>query len=150
MNLNRIALSLLGISFLGLASLTGCSSKPTAEAPAPAEAPATSPMASAPAAMSPAAMSPATIPAGTAGLTAVVDNTKTAVATGDFKGAQAAFDQFEGVWKTVEDGVKTKTPDVYDKVESGMDAVNGALKASDKEKGMAALQSLNDTIKMAK
>ena len=85
MKLNRTAVSLFSIGFLGLVSLTGCTSpKPTAEAPA--EAPAMSPSAMSPSAMSPSAMSPgamspgamssAAIPTGTAGLTAVVDNTQ--------------------------------------------------------------------------
>ncbi len=135
MNLNRIAVTVVGMSLLGLTSLTGCSSKPTAEAPA------------APEAMSSPAMSSAALPAGPAGLTAVVDNTKTAVAAGDFKQAETNFGQFETAWKPIEDGIKEKSPDAYDKIESGMDQVMGALKASDKEKGLSALASLNDTIK---
>jgi len=139
MSLNRTAVSLLSVSLLGLASLAGCSSKPSAEAPAmsPEASPTT-------------AMAPAAIPSGTAGLTAVVDNTKTAVSAGDFQKAKTEFDKFEGAWHPIEDGIKAKAPAAYDKIEAGMDQVTGALKASDKEKGLAALQSLNDTIQTVK
>ncbi len=137
MNLNRMAVSFVAMSLLGLASLAGCTAKPKAEAEAPAASPG---------AMPSAATSPAAIPAGSAGLMAVVNNTKTAVAAGDFNQAKANFEQFETVWKPVEDGIKAKAPDAYEKIESSMDQVNGALKASDKGKGLAALQSLSDTI----
>jgi len=132
MSFNRTAVSLLSISLLGLASLAGCSSKPTAEAPAmsPEAKPST-------AMSSPEAMAPAAIPSGTAGLTAVVDNTKAAVSAGDFQKATAEFDKFEGAWHPIEDGIKAKAPAAYDK-------------ASDKQKGLSALQSLNDTIQTVK
>jgi hypothetical protein len=139
MRFNRTAVSLLSVSLLGLASLAGCSSKPTAEAPT--NSPETS---------TTTAMSSPAIPSGTAGLTAVVDNTKAAVSAGDFQKATAEFDKFESAWKPVEDGIKAKAPAAYDKIEAGMDQVTGALKASDKEKGLSALQSLNDTIQTVK
>lgn len=82
------------------------------------------------------------------GLLAVVAKTKTAVTSGDFVQAKKEFDQFEDVWKDVEDGIKAKSRDNYEAIEKNMDEISGELKAAkpQKEKLLTALQSLETTI----
>jgi hypothetical protein len=82
------------------------------------------------------------------GLLTVVTNTKTAVEAGDFAKAKTEFGQFEDSWKMVEDGVKAKSADTYDTIESSVDEVNNNLKESqpDQTKLLASLQTLTDSI----
>lgn len=76
----------------------------------------------------------------------MASNTKTAVEAGDFNQAQQAFDQFEGAWSQVEDGIKAKSTGSYDAIEENMDQVTAALRANNKENALSALQSLEDNI----
>jgi len=79
-------------------------------------------------------------------LSTVVSNTKTAVEVGDFNQAKQSFEQFEGAWSQVEDDIKATSRENYNAIEEGMDQVTAALRSSDKEKALAALQSLDATI----
>ena len=86
--------------------------------------------------------------AGNTDLLTVVSKTETAVKSGNFVEAKKEFDKFEDVWKEVEDGIKTKSPDNYENVEKSMDEISGELKAAKpkKDKLITALQSLEKTI----
>ncbi|MER3433024.1 MAG: DUF4363 domain-containing protein [Leptolyngbya sp. ERB_1_1] len=105
---------------------------------------------------SPAAQSPLPVPtapaaptAGTSALQTGISNTAAAVNAGDFTTARKTFDQFEDNWKTVEDGIKQKTPSTYEAIEADMDKVTDALKTSNKEKSLAALQALSQQVTAA-
>lgn len=89
---------------------------------------------------------------GVSGLLSVVSNTKTAVEAGDFAKAKQEFDKFEDVWKTIEDGIKTKSPASYKAIEDSLDKVTGELKgtAPNKEKVMTELKSLDKSIQGVK
>ena len=79
-------------------------------------------------------------------LLGVVKQTEAAVEAKDFAKAQQEFDQFEGVWSPVEDGIKAKSSESYDAIEEDMDHVTAALKSSQSEQALTALQSLNTHI----
>lgn len=87
-------------------------------------------------------------PEGTEGLSRVVSKTKTAIEAGDFPKAKQEFDKFEDVWKTVEDGIKEKSPESYDAIEESLDGVTLELKKSapDKNKVLTELQSLEQNL----
>lgn len=136
-NLNRVAISAITVGLVSLAALTGCSNSPKT-ASEPASEPASQPS---------MATSSGT---GTDSLLKVVNNTKAAVEAKDFPQAKTAFEQFEGSWKPIEDGIKTKSPDGYDKIEGSMDQVMSALNASDQQKSLVALQSLSEQINSVK
>lgn len=89
---------------------------------------------------------------GVSGLSSVVSNTKTAVEAGDFPKAKQEFDKFEDVWKTIEDGIKTKSPASYKAIEDSLDKVTAELKgtAPNKEKVMTELKSLDKSIQGVK
>ncbi len=102
---------------------------------------------------SPSAQSPLPVPAapttatsGISALQGVISNTTKAVNAGDFAKAKGEFGKFEDNWKTVEDGIKKKAPSTYEAIEADMDKVSDALKTSNKEKSLAALQSLNQQV----
>jgi hypothetical protein len=129
--MNRFQLLLVGTAILGLA---GCGD-PEASTP---EAPA-------------AKASIATGASGFTVLQGVTDKTAAAVKSDNFDQAKTEFEQFEESWKTVEDGVKTKSSDAYKKIEEGLDTVNGEFKNKqpDKAKVATALQSLSKEITAA-
>jgi hypothetical protein len=81
-------------------------------------------------------------------LLTIVSKTKTAVISDNFGQAQQEFDKFEGAWKEVEDGVKAKSHQNYDVIETNLDNLTQELKATkpQKAKVMTALQSLEKTI----
>ena len=142
-NSNRKLAACAFVAGLLITTLTACG-KPEASAPA-------SPAMSSPSMSSPAAGSAMTSTGTNVdGLLSVVNNTKAAVEANDFPKATAAFEQFEGSWKPVEDGVKAKSKDGYDKIEASMDEVRGALKTSDQKKSMAALQSMTEHVNSVK
>ncbi|MER3475656.1 MAG: DUF4363 domain-containing protein [Leptolyngbya sp. ERB_1_2] len=98
---------------------------------------------------SPVPTAPAAPTAGTSALQTGISNTAAAVNAGDFTTARKTFDQFEDNWKTVEDGIKQKTPSTYEAIEADMDKVTDALKTSNKEKSLAALQALSQQVTAA-
>jgi hypothetical protein len=89
--------------------------------------------------------------AGFTALQDVTDKTTLAVKAGKFDRAKTEFGKFEESWKTVEDGVKTKSSDTYHAIEAGLDTVSGELKNNqpDKAKMLSALQSLAQNIASA-
>lgn len=131
--MNRLQLLLVGFAILGLA---GCG-EPQASTP---EAPTTQ--------ASSTAVSPS---AGFTALQGVTDKTAAAVKSDKFDQAKTEFEKFETSWKTVEDGVKAKSSDTYNKIEEGLDTVKGEFKNKqpDKAKVTTALQSLSKTITSA-
>ncbi len=131
--------ALLSAGAIALLALTSCGKKEEV-----VEAPAPKPVAAVPNKAPVAGMT------GAAGIKSVVANTKAAVAAGDFTKATATFGKFEGAWKTVEDGVKTKSPKVYAAVEDGMDTIGAALKSKDKVKATAALTALETAVSTIK
>ena len=130
----------LWLCAVGVFALAGCS-KPEASASSSSPAPST------------VSASPATEMASpTSGypqLLGVVTNTKAAVEAKDFAKAQQEFDKFEGVWSQVEDGIKAKSSQTYDGIEQDMDNIKSALKASEADQSLTALQSLNDHVQSA-
>lgn len=129
--MNRFQLLLVGTAILGLA---GCG-EPKSSTP---EAP----------------VAQTSSAAGASGFTAlqgVTDKTAAAVKSNKFDQAKAEFGQFEASWKTVEDGVKTKSSDAYKKIEAGLDTVNGEFKNKqpNKTKVIATLLSLSKEITAA-
>jgi hypothetical protein len=132
--MNRFKLLLVSTVILGLA---GCG-EPKASAP---EAPAAQAASNAGAASA----------SGFQALQGVTDKTAAAVKSDKFDQAKTEFENFETSWKTVEDGVKTKSSDTYNKIEEGLDMVNGEFKNKqpDKAKVITALQSLSKEITAA-
>ena len=131
---SKIALIVTVIGFLALA---GCSN-------AEQSAIQTSPD------VSPASQTTATSTeeTGSQSLLSVVNNTKSAVESGDFAKAKTEFDKFEDSWKPGDEGIKGKSPKNYKAIEDSMDKIEGELKASQpsKEKVLPELQSLEKTI----
>ena len=128
------------ISAVAVGTLASCAgskddSAPLAEAPTTAEKTATS-----------SAKRPAP---GFGALQAVIMQTKSAIEKGDFKQAKSEFGKFEESWKTVEDGVKAKTPKVYSAIEDGMDSVSEGIKGKNKEKTLTALNALKVSVSSA-
>lgn len=124
----------------GLLVLNACGSNqqaPTAQSSPTAQAPLQVP--------SP----PAASTAGISALKSVISKTTAAVNAGDFTKARKEFDQFENSWGTVEDGIRQKAPSTYQAIEADMDKVEEALKTSNKQKSLAALQALNQQVTAA-
>ena len=80
------------------------------------------------------------------GMKMVVTRTKAAIVKGDFATAELELSKFEGYWKTVEEGIKAKTPQVYRAIEDSLDNVEKSVKSKNKEQALAALQVLTDSI----
>ncbi|MBN3879320.1 MULTISPECIES: DUF4363 domain-containing protein [unclassified Nostoc] len=128
--------SVVGISLL---ALVGCNSPEQATTQT---TPAVTPNAS-------ATSTPATTSTtGNSSLLTIVSKTKAAVTSGNFVQAKKEFDKFEDSWKEVEDGIKVKSRNNYETIETNMDQVTEELKASkpQKDKLLTALQSLEKTI----
>ena len=159
-----IALSAIGtVGMVSLLALTGCSgsgdkattseaspsamSSPDAMAASPSAAASPDAMASSPGA-SPAMSGSAMSDSKTAGMKQVVASTTAAVEAGDFAKAKTEFGQLEGHWSKIEDGVKEKSSETYNKIEDTTSAVNSALKEAQpsKDKTLAALKSLDEAI----
>lgn len=79
-------------------------------------------------------------------LLSVVSKTQAAVEADNFSKAQQEFDQFEEVWGQVEDGIKDKSAESYDLIEQDMDQVSTALRASESNQAIAALQAMSGHI----
>ncbi len=128
--------SVAGISLI---ALLGCNNP---EQPTTQTTPAVTPNTS-------AASAPATTSTtSNSSLLTIVSKTKAAVTSGNFVQAKKEFDKFEDAWKEVEDGIKVKSRNNYETIETNMDRVTGELKASkpQKEKLLTTLQSLEKTI----
>ncbi len=128
---------LLIIGAIGILALTGCNNtETTTSSPAQTSASPVATLASS---------------AGYPGLIGVVSSTKTAVEAGDFTRAKTEFAKFEDNWKPVEDGIKAKSSNSYEAIETSLDTVNAEFKgaAPNKEKVLAALNSMETDINKA-
>ncbi|MEH2023145.1 DUF4363 domain-containing protein [Nostoc sp.] len=125
------------VAGISLLALVGCNS-PEQATTTPAVTPNAS-VASAPA---------TTTTTGNNNLLTIVSKTKAAVTSGNFVQAKKEFDKFEDAWKEVEDGIKVKSRNNYETIETNLDEVTAELKASkpQKDKLLTALQSLEKTI----
>ncbi len=89
----------------------------------------------------------------TAGFTAlqgVVSSTKKEVEAGKLDTAKTELAKFEASWKTVEDDVKSKSPETYKAVEDGVEAVDtGITKKQSKDALLASLQKLSQSVDKA-
>jgi hypothetical protein len=134
------------IGSISLLALAGCS-KPEPQA---SDAPASPDVVLSSPAESMASTSPETTD-DFQGLMGVIANTKVAVEAGDYTKAQQEFDQFEGFWSKVEDGVKEKSSDTYNAIEDAMDQLSNEMSAAqpDQANALAALKSLEENVSAA-
>lgn len=80
----------------------------------------------------------------------VIGATKQAIESGKLDAAKAEFEKFEASWKTVEDGVKTKSPESYRAIEDGVQSVEkGIGSKQSKETLIASLQKLSQSVDKA-
>jgi ABC-type Fe3+-hydroxamate transport system substrate-binding protein len=142
----RQLLTICTVSTIVVASLTGCnSSEPTTSASTSAS---TSPSAVSSTAPSTSASANGAV----AELLAAIGKIKTAATAGDFAKALAEYKAYDEIWEKVENGIKAKSKDNYEKIESSMDALKAALKESNpvKDKVLAAIQALETVVNKAK
>jgi electron transfer flavoprotein alpha/beta subunit len=127
-------------------NLVGCGTK-TTTAPAETTTTTTTPT---PAVV---ATDKAAAPAAASGFTAlqgVVGATKKAIEAGKLDVAKTEFAKFETSWKTVEDGVKSKSADTYKAIEDGMESIDkGIASKQGKDALLASLQKLSQNIDKA-
>jgi predicted lipid-binding transport protein (Tim44 family) len=115
----------------------------TAASPATEAAPAATPAATAPATEA----APATATAsGFPGIKAVIAASKKAGEAGDFDAATTEFSKFEDAWKTVEDGVKSKSAANYKGIEDAVEAANMAVAKKDKPGFIASLGKISGLV----
>lgn len=69
-------------------------------------------------------------------LQGTIESTKKAIEAGKLDAAKTEFAKFEDSWKTVEDGVKSKSGETYRAVEDGVKSVESGI---DRKQGKAAL-----------
>jgi hypothetical protein len=108
------------------------------------------------AAISPANSVTATAPVsaksspGFAALQAVVTATTTAIEAGKLDAAKTEFAKFESSWKTVEDGIKSKSPTTYRAIEDGVKSIDKGIDSKQsKAILLSSLQKLSLTIEQA-
>ena len=83
-------------------------------------------------------------------LQGVIEATKQAAESGKVDIAKTEFAKFEASWKTVEDGVKTKSPESYKAIEDGIQSVETGLSSNkSKEALIASLQKLSQAVDKA-
>ena len=122
---------IIGVAVISLA-VAGCGAEQKSSTPAPQTT------------QAPTAAAPSGT--GFVALSSVVSKAKAAVNAGNFSQATQDFNQFENAWKSVEDGVKTKSPSGYGAIEDAATQVSSALKSSNKVKALTGLQVLETTI----
>jgi hypothetical protein len=89
-------------------------------------------------------------PSGFAAMQAVIKSTGKAIETAKLDAAKTEFDKFEDSWKTVEDGVKSKSPDAYKAIENGVQSIqSGIARKQGKDALLANLQKLSQAIDRA-
>ncbi len=137
-----IRFNLLTIALVGMLALTGCKAADKS-ATVDTAVKTTTDMASTVKDKATGAMT------GFTGLTGAISATKTAVETGDFAKAKTEVAKFEGYWSKVEDGVKAKSPAMYDAIETSMKNVQKAVDSSDKTKALDALKSFGSAVASA-
>jgi soluble cytochrome b562 len=83
-------------------------------------------------------------------LQGVIGATKTAIESGKLDAAKTEFAKFEASWKTVEDGIKTKSPESYRAIEDGVRSVETGIDSKkSKEALIASLQKLSQSVDKA-
>jgi hypothetical protein len=144
-------------------NMTGCGKKaetppvaestpPTTEAASPtpaATAPTTEAASPTPAASTPAASKPAETTAAGAGfpaLQAAIASSKKAGEAGNFDAATTEFSKFAEAWKSVEDGVRTKSAPNYKAIEDTVEAANTAIAGKNKTAFLASLKKLDGLV----
>jgi soluble cytochrome b562 len=76
--------------------------------------------------------------------------TKKAIEAGKLDTAKTEFAKFEDSWKTVEDGVKSKSGETYRAIEDGVKSVESGINSKqDKVALLASLQKLSQSIDTA-
>ena len=87
---------------------------------------------------------------GFTGMQEVIKSTKIATEAGKLDAAKTEFSKFEDSWKTVEDGVKSKSADTYKAIEDGVQSVEtGISSKQSKDTLLASLKKLSLTIDRA-
>lgn len=80
----------------------------------------------------------------------VIGSTRQAIESGKLDVAKTEFAKFEASWKTVEDGVKAKSPDSYKAIEDDVQSVEtGITNKQDKTAVLAYLQKLSQNVDRA-
>jgi hypothetical protein len=83
-------------------------------------------------------------------LQGVIGATKTAIDSGKLDVAKTEFAKFEASWKTVEDGVRTKSPANYKAIENGVQSVEAGIGSKQKKEALvASLQKLSQSVDKA-
>jgi hypothetical protein len=83
-------------------------------------------------------------------LQGVIGATKQAIESGKLDVAKTEFAKFEASWNTVEDGVKSKSPDSYKAIENGVQSVETGIGSKQaKETLLASLQKLSQSVDQA-
>jgi hypothetical protein len=83
-------------------------------------------------------------------LQGVIGATKQAIESGKLDVAKTEFAKFEASWKTVEDGVKAKSPESYKAIEEGVESVEKGIGSKQgKDALLASLQKLSQNIDKA-
>ena len=96
-----------------------------------------------------ATVSTATAP-GFVALQETVGSTKKAIEAGKLDAAKTEFAKFENSWKTVEDGVKSKSGETYRAIEDGVKSVESGIDSKQgKATLLASLQKLSQSIDRA-
>ncbi len=79
-----------------------------------------------------------------------IGSTKKAVEAGKLDAAKTEFAKFEDSWKTVEDGVKSKSGETYRAIEDGVKSVESGIDSKQgKTALLASLQKLSQSIDRA-
>ncbi len=76
----------------------------------------------------------------------VIGGTRRAVKANDFATAKTVFSKFDTQWSKVQAGVKTKSPDAYNEVETNRQQVAAALQSGDQAKAMISLKALKAAV----
>jgi soluble cytochrome b562 len=83
-------------------------------------------------------------------LQGVIGATKKAIESGKLDAAKTEFAKFEASWKTVEDGIKTKSPESYRAIEDSVRSVETGIDSKkSKEALIASLQKLSQSVDKA-
>jgi soluble cytochrome b562 len=83
-------------------------------------------------------------------LQGTIGSTKKAIEAGKLDVAKTEFAKFENSWKTVEDGVKSKSGETYRAIEDGVKSVESGIGSKQgKAALLASLQKLSQSIEKA-
>jgi soluble cytochrome b562 len=83
-------------------------------------------------------------------LQGVIGATKQAIESGKLDVAKTELAKFEASWKTVEDGVKSKSPENYRAIEDGVQSVEKGIGSKQAKAALlASLQKLSQSVDQA-